>query len=60
LPVTGVTLLNKAVWGSFPVENRVLTGVALDRAAQRFTFFKLATPTETAIEFDISWEADDL
>jgi len=38
----------------------VLTGVALDRAAQRFTPVALAIPTEAAIEFDISWEADDL
>jgi len=39
---------------------RVLIGVALDPAAQRFTPVALAIPTETAIEFDISWEADDL
>ena len=42
------------------LHGRVLTGVALDRAAQRFTPVALAIPTETAIEFDISWEADDL
>jgi hypothetical protein len=38
----------------------VLTGVALDSAAQLFTPVALAIPTETAIEFDISWETDDL
>ena len=42
------------------LRGRVLTGVALDGAAQRFTLVALAIPTETAIEFDISWEADDL
>ena len=42
------------------LHGRVLTGVALDRAAQRFTPVALAIPTETAIHFDISWEADDL
>ena len=42
------------------LHGRVLTGVALDPAAQRFTPVALAIPTETAIEFDISWEADDL
>jgi hypothetical protein len=42
------------------LHGRVLTGVALDRAGQRFTPVALAIPTETAIEFDISWEADDL
>jgi TQXA domain-containing protein len=42
------------------LHGRVLTGVGLDPAAQRFTPVALAIPTETAIEFDISWEADDL
>jgi hypothetical protein len=42
------------------MHGRVLIGVALDSAAQRFTPVALAIPTETAIEFDISWEADDL
>ncbi|MDT5170199.1 MAG: hypothetical protein QOD02_3530 [Mycobacterium sp.] len=40
------------------VHGRVLTGVALDGAAQRFTPVALAIPTETAIEFDIRWDAD--
>ncbi len=42
------------------LHGRVLTGVALDPTAQRFTPVALAIPTETAIEFDISWETDDL
>jgi TQXA domain-containing protein len=42
------------------LHGRVLTGVALDPAAQRFTPVALAIPTETALEFDISWEGDEL
>jgi TQXA domain-containing protein len=42
------------------LHGRVLTGVALDPAAQPFTPVALAIPTETAIEFDISWETDEL
>ena len=38
---------------------RVLTGVALDGAAQRFTPVALAIPTEIAIEFDIRWGVDE-
>jgi TQXA domain-containing protein len=38
---------------------RVLTGVALEGASQRFTPVALAMPTEMAIEFDISWEVDE-
>ncbi len=38
---------------------RVLTGVALEGAANRLTPVALAIPTELAIEFDISWDADE-
>jgi TQXA domain-containing protein len=38
---------------------RVLTGVALKGAANRLTPVALAIPTELAIEFDISWDADE-
>jgi TQXA domain-containing protein len=41
------------------LRGRVLTGVALDGAAQRLTPVALAIPTEMAIEFDISWEIDE-
>ena len=41
------------------LHGRVLTGVALDGAAQRFTPVALAIPTEMAIEFDIRWDADE-
>lgn len=42
------------------LRGRVLTGIALDPAAQRLTPVALAIPTETAIEFELSWEADEL
>jgi TQXA domain-containing protein len=42
------------------LHGRVLTGVALDPTAQRFTPVALAIPTETAIEFELSWVADKL
>jgi TQXA domain-containing protein len=42
------------------LHGRVLTGVALDPTAQRFTPVALAIPTETAIEFELSWGHDDL
>ena len=35
---------------------RVLTGVALDGASQRFTPIALTVPAEVAIEFDVSWQ----
>jgi hypothetical protein len=41
------------------LHGRVLTGVALGGAGQGFTPVALAIPTEMAIEFDISWEADE-
>ena len=42
------------------LHGRVLTGVALDPDPQRFSTVALAILTETAIEFHISWEVDQL
>jgi TQXA domain-containing protein len=42
------------------LHGQVLTGVALDGASQRFTPVALAIPTNMAIEFDISWEAETI
>jgi TQXA domain-containing protein len=56
-PGTSVATLTATTPGD--LHGRVLTGVALDGAAQRFTPVALAIPTEMAIEFDISWEADE-
>ena len=38
---------------------RVLTGVALDSASQRFTPIALTVPTNVAVEFDITWQPDE-
>lgn len=38
---------------------RVLTGVAVEGAAHRFTPIALTVPTAVAIEFDISWQTDE-
>ncbi|ORA20433.1 thioester domain-containing protein [Mycobacterium arosiense] len=53
---SGITLTAKTVGD---LHGRVLTGVALDEASQRFTPVALAIPTEMNIEFDISWQADE-
>lgn len=38
---------------------RVLTGVPVERAAERFTPVALVVPADVAIHFDISWEVDE-
>lgn len=52
---SGITLTAKTVGD---LHGRVLTGVSLDKASQRFTPVALAIPTEMNIEFDISWQAE--
>ncbi|OBI39034.1 TQXA domain-containing protein [Mycobacterium sp. E1386] len=37
---------------------RVLTGIALEGASHRFTPIALTVPTDVAIEFEITWQAD--
>jgi TQXA domain-containing protein len=59
-PATGTSTATLTAISPAYLHGRVLTGVALDPAAQPFTPVALAIPTETAIEFDISWEADHL
>jgi hypothetical protein len=41
------------------VTGAVLTGVASEGAAHRFTPVALTVPTDVAIEFDITWQADE-
>ncbi|MEB4209481.1 TQXA domain-containing protein [Mycobacterium sp. 94-17] len=53
--MSGITLTAQTVGDP---HGRVLTGVALDEASQRFTPVALAIPTEMNIEFDISWQAE--
>jgi TQXA domain-containing protein len=57
VPGTSAAKLTATAHGD--LRGRVLTGVALDGAAQRLTPVALAIPTEMAIEFDISWEVDE-
>jgi TQXA domain-containing protein len=57
-PAPGTTAATLTATTPRDLHGRVLTGVALDGAAQRFTPVALAIPTEMAIEFDIRWEAD--
>lgn len=52
---SGITLTAKTVGD---LHGRLLTGVALDEASQRFTPVALAIPTGMNIEFDISWQAE--
>lgn len=54
--ISGITLTAKTVGD---LHRRMLTGVALGEASQRFTPVALAIPTEMNIEFDISWQADE-
>ena len=58
-PAPGKSTATLTVKVPIDLHGRVLTGVALDAKAQRFTPVALAIPTETAIEFDISWESDN-
>jgi hypothetical protein len=52
---SGITLTAKTVGD---LHGRLLTGVALDQASQRFTPVALAIATRMNIEFDISWQAE--
>ena len=56
-PGTSAATLTATTSENLP--GRVLTGVALEGASHRFTPVALAIPTEMAIEFDISWKADE-
>jgi TQXA domain-containing protein len=55
-PGTTTTTLTATTTNS--VAGRVLTGVALEAAPQRFTPVALAVPADVAIEFDIRWDGD--
>jgi TQXA domain-containing protein len=54
-PGTSTAILTATAPEHLP--GRVLTGVALEGSSHRFTPVALAIPTEMAIEFEISWEA---
>jgi len=55
----GTTATTLTATTSHNLTGRVLTGVALEAAAQRLTPIALTVPTNVTIEFDISWQADE-
>jgi TQXA domain-containing protein len=59
LPAPGTSATTMTATTPHHLTGRVLTGVALDGAPQRFTPIALTVPTDVAIEFDISWQADE-
>jgi TQXA domain-containing protein len=58
-PAPGASTATLTATTGESLPGRVLTGVAPEQASQRFTPVALAIPTAMAIEFDISWEADE-
>jgi hypothetical protein len=57
-PAPGTTTTTLTATTAHNVAGRVLTGVALEGAAQRFTPVALAIPADVAIHFDIRWDGD--
>lgn len=52
----GTSAITLAATTPHSIGGRVLTGLALDGAPQRYTPVALAVPTDVTIEFDISWD----
>jgi TQXA domain-containing protein len=57
-PAPGTTATTLTATTADNVTGRVLTGVALEGAPQRFTPVALAIPADVAIYFDIRWDGD--
>jgi TQXA domain-containing protein len=57
-PAPGASTTTLTATTAQELAGRVLTGVALDGASQRFTPIALAVPADVAIHFDISWDCD--
>jgi len=57
-PAAGTSATTITATTPHNLTGRVLTGVALEGASQRFTPIALIVPTDVAIEFDITWQAD--
>ena len=55
-PAPGASTTTLTATTAQELAGRVLTGVALDGASQRFTPIALAIPADVAIHFDISWD----
>ena len=57
-PAPGASAMTMTAKTPQQLTGRVLTGVALEGATERFTPIALTVPTDVAIEFDITWQAD--
>ncbi|MGB8792711.1 MAG: TQXA domain-containing protein, partial [Mycobacterium sp.] len=55
-PAPGASTTTLTATTAQELAGRVLTGVAVDGASQRFTPIALAIPADVAIHFDISWD----
>ncbi|OBH04571.1 MULTISPECIES: thioester domain-containing protein [unclassified Mycobacterium] len=58
-PARGTTAMTMTATTSQNCSGRVLTGEAFAGASQRFTPVALIVPIDVAIEFDITWQADE-
>jgi TQXA domain-containing protein len=58
-PAAGTSATTVAATTPHNLNGRVLTGVALEGAPQRFTPIALTVPTDVTIEFDITWQTDE-
>ena len=58
-PAPGTRATTLTATAPHNLKGRVLTGVALEEASQRFTPIALTVPTDVAVEFDITWPADE-
>ncbi len=57
-PAPGTSTATLTATTAHNIASRVLTGVALEGAPQRFTPVALAIPADVAIHFDIRWDGD--
>jgi hypothetical protein len=57
-PAPGTSTTTLTATTAHNTAGRVLTGVALEGAPQRFTPVALAIPADVAIHFDIRWDGD--
>ncbi|BBZ51951.1 TQXA domain-containing protein [Mycobacterium heidelbergense] len=58
-PAPGTSATTMTATTPHGLTGRVLTGVAQGGAPHRFTPIALTVPTDVAIEFDITWQADE-
>jgi TQXA domain-containing protein len=58
-PAPGTSATTMTATAPHALTGRVLTGVAQEGSSRRFTPIALTVPTDVAIEFDITWQADE-